>query len=160
MSTTFLLFWGLLLASCVAARIWGGDAERRVATMYLVAAVATVVIRPALPFRYGGVEAGVFFVDAMLLAGLASVVASSREWWVACALALHCVSVLGHVGRWLNPNLLRLGYQLMAEWTAWPTLLLLTCATLARAVRRRPRRRATSAGYSVEDRPARRSRTD
>jgi len=143
-----IAFWCLLLGSVAAAYACGGRPERRAATMYLVAAVATVAVRPALSVRYAGVEAATFVIDVLLLLGLARVTSRSNRWWLICATALQGLTVLAHVGKLLNPNLLRLGYQMMATWAALPQLMLLALGVLIQAMRARRRAAAISPGYS------------
>ncbi|MES3100509.1 hypothetical protein [Sphingomonas faeni] len=140
MSIYFLLFWSSLLAASLAAFRWGGPPEKAVACMYLLAAAATLVVEPALGVRYRQVELGVFLIDACLLAGLVFVSIRADRWWPLCATALQILAVLSHVGKAVNPGLWRYGYQLMAVWTAWPTVGLLAFGVLRN--RRRERMRA------------------
>ena len=125
MSIYFLLFWSSLILVSLAAYRWGGTPEKAVAAMYLLAAVATVVVHPATTVRYRNVEMGVFLIDACLLAGLCVVSVRADRWWPLCATALQLLTVLSHVGKAVNPGLWRYGYQLMAVWAAWPTVGLL-----------------------------------
>ncbi len=125
MSLFLILFWLALLACAAAAVRWGGSSERAVATMYVTAGVVTILARPTFEARYQGVELSILAVDLMLFLGLAAVAARVGLWWTICAAALQCLTVLGHVGKMLNPHLLRLGYQLMATWAAWPAVALL-----------------------------------
>jgi hypothetical protein len=125
MSPFLALFWLSLVSLCAAASRWGGRWEKVVAAMYLAAAVATVVARPAFESRYESVEMLVFAVDLLLFVGLAFVAVRCGLWWTICASALQCLTILAHLGKLLNPGLWRLGYQLMATWSAWPAVALL-----------------------------------
>lgn len=145
MSIAFLFFWTVLLTAAAAAWIWGAGPEKAVAALYVAAAVATILVRPAMSIRYGSVELSVFAIDVLLLIGLTIVVVRSDRWWTVCAMALQSLTVLAHVGRMFNPHLWRLGYQMMAEWAAWPTLLLLAYGTWS-AWRRRSRPTPISPG--------------
>lgn len=145
MSIAFLSFWTVLMITAAAAWIWGGRPEKAVASMYVAAAVGTILVRPAMTIRYGSVEVSVFAIDVLLLIGLTIVVVRSDRWWTVCATALQSLTVLAHVGRMFNPHLWRLGYQMMAEWAAWPTLFLLAYGIWS-AGRRRPTPTHTSSG--------------
>lgn len=139
MSPLLLVFWLILVGAGIAAARWGGGPEKAVAALYLTAAVATVIARPAFELRYGGMETYVFVVDLTLFLGLTLVAVRCGLWWTICASALQCLTVLAHVGKALNPGLLRLGYQLMATWSAYPAVLLL-CAGIWSRARRTPSR--------------------
>lgn len=140
MSIYFLVFWTSLVLVAACAWRWGGDPERKVAAMYLLAAIATLLVRPAVAIRYREVEVAVFVIDALLLLGLAVVAVRSDRWWPVCAAALQALTVLAHVGKVVNPDLWRYGYQLMAVWAAWPTVGLLAAGVWSH--RRRARRLA------------------
>ncbi len=122
MSILFMTFWFLLVATCLAAYRWGAGPERWGAALYLGAALSTIALHTALPARYSGVEVAVCSVDLILLICLALLASRSNRWWPSCALALQALTVLAHVGKMTNPHLWRLGYQLMATWTALPSL--------------------------------------
>lgn len=138
MSLLLAFFWLLLVLLGAAAARWGGPAEKVVAAMYLAAAIATAVARPAFASRYGSVEFTVFAVDLLLFVGLAFVAVRCGLWWTICASALQCLTLLAHLGKMLNPGLWRLGYQIMATWSAWPAVALLGLGIWMHAKRRRP----------------------
>jgi hypothetical protein len=125
MSIYFLLFWSSLLLVSLAALRWGGGTEKSVAALYLFAALATALVRPSIAMRYREVEVSVFLIDLALLVGLAIVAVRAERWWPVCAAALQMLTILAHIGKAVNPMLWRYGYQLMAVWTAWPTVGLL-----------------------------------
>lgn len=141
MSIYYALFWASLILVFLAAYRWGGTPERTVAGMYLLAAVATTAAHPAIAVRYRDVELLVFLIDAFLLAGLVIVSIRADRWWPLCATALQMLTVLSHVGKIVNPNLWRYGYQLMAVWASWPTVVILAVGIWRE--RQRTRRRAT-----------------
>ncbi len=143
-----IAFWVFLLVTAASAYSWGAVPEKLVATLYLLASLATVVARPALSIRYGAVEVPVFVVDFLLLIGLAFVTSRSNRWWLICVTALQGMTVLAHIGKMLNPNLLRLGYQMMATWAALPEVALLAIGVLLQAMKTRSRAENTSPGFS------------
>ncbi len=139
MSPFLAFFWLVLLLLAGASARWGGPSERLVALMYVVAAVLTAATRSAFELRYQKVELTVFATDVLLFGGLAMVAVRTGRWWVICAAALQCLAMLSHLGKLLNPTLWRLGYQLMATWSAWPAVALLGVGiwTHAKSVTRR-----------------------
>jgi hypothetical protein len=80
-------------------------------------------------------EIYVFVIDLTLFLGLTLVAVRCGLWCTICASALQCLTVLAHVVKALNPGLLRLGYQLMATWAAFPAVLLLSAGIWSRARR-------------------------
>lgn len=123
MTAYFALFWIILILVCGAAARWGGRPERTAGALYLVAAAATVLVRPALVHRYAHVETAVLTIDLALMLGLLIVTIRTDRWWPICATAFQTLTVLSHIGKVLNPSLWRYGYQLMAVWSAVPSLL-------------------------------------
>jgi hypothetical protein len=141
MSIYYLLFWASLISVTLAAYRWGAAPERAVASMYLLAAVATTVAHPAISVRYRDVELAVFLIDALLLAGLVFISIRADRWWPLCATALQILTVLSHVGKIVNPALWRYGYQLMAVWASWPTVVILAVGIWRERQRQRQRTR-------------------
>lgn len=122
MPILFLIFWFCLTAVCLAAYVWGGWPERMGAALYAGAALMTIAAHSLFHVQYAEVDGAVFAIDLLLLLGLAFVAVRSDRWWPSCALALQSLTVLAHVGKLINPHFWRLGYQLMATWTALPSL--------------------------------------
>lgn len=125
MSSYVLLFWVLLPTVLLAAFRWGGSAERAGASLYVLAALITLAVRPAWNVRYQNVEIGVLAIDVSLLIGLATIVYRTERRWPIVATALQAVSVLAHVAKALNPAFWRLAYALMSGASSYPTLAVL-----------------------------------
>lgn len=140
------LFWLSLMALSAAAARWGEWPERTTAALYVAAAALTSLVRPSFSLRYAHVELSVLAVDLSLLVGLTLVAVRCGQWWILCAAALQFLTVLSHVAKTLNPDLWRLGYQIMATWSALPALLLLGAGIAARAASRPPKSSGTSPG--------------
>lgn len=125
MSIYVISFWILLIVSAITAYRWGGRPERLVATLYLAAAVTSIFVSPAFALRYSHADIHLFVVDLLLLGGLIVVAVRSGRGWTIWAAALQIISVLAPLAEALNPELRRLGYQLMEELVSFPMVLLL-----------------------------------
>ena len=146
MNPYVLVFWLVLPMLWLAARRWGGRSEQRVATLYVVAAVATVVMRSTWNSRYHSVEFGVSLVDVLLLIALAREAANSRRWWPVWSTALQAIATLSHIGKAFNSLLMPLGYAIMTGASSYPMLLVLALGIAGTARRRRRLRSDTSPG--------------
>lgn len=141
-----LRFWLPLLIVCLYAIRRGGAPERVVGWMLLVAAGATIAVRTGFTHRYSSVQAPVVVVDVLLLVGLLSVALRADRRWPILLTALHCITLLGHLGKMLNPDLLRLGYAVMIALPTLPGLAVLAIGT--RRHRLRLRRFGTDPSWS------------
>lgn len=128
-------FWVILIATCACALVRGGWAERRVAALLPAAAVLTALVRGPWVSRYSTLELRVALVDVALLAALVVVAMRAGRVWPIALCALQAVTVLGHLGKLLDPDLWRLGYALMIMAPAYPGLLLLAGGTWRHAAR-------------------------
>ncbi|SEM93778.1 hypothetical protein SAMN05192583_1588 [Sphingomonas gellani] len=118
-------FWIALAALFAAAYRFGGRTERQVATMYLAAAIGTLVLRPALAMRWRDVEPAILLVDVLLALGMMRLGIRSGKIWILTASALQILSSLAHLARAMDPTLWWFGYQLMEEAGSYPMLVLL-----------------------------------
>ncbi|QXT34856.1 hypothetical protein KV697_13835 [Sphingomonas sanguinis] len=141
-----LRFWVPLLLTCLYAIRRGGGPERAAGWMLLAAAIATVAVRSDFKVRYALVQASVAAIDVALLVGLLLLAAKADRRWPMLLAALHAVTVLGHVGKLLNPELLRLGYAVMIALPTLPGLAVLAIGT--RRHRSRVRRYGTDPSWS------------
>ncbi|EZP49959.1 hypothetical protein [Sphingomonas sp. RIT328] len=132
-----LRFWLPLLATLLYAARRGGPPERAAGGMLLAAAVGTLVVRTDFAHRYSSVQGSVVLIDVLLLVGLVALALKADRRWPILLAALHGMTVLGHVGKALNPNLLRLGYAVMISMPALPGLAVLAVGTWRHQLRMR-----------------------
>ncbi|MEG8016042.1 hypothetical protein [Sphingomonas sp. 22R3R2A-7] len=155
-------FW--LLLCVLTALAWSGrevrsqwwealsEPEVGVATLMMVAAILTVVIRPSFVSRFSSIELAMFAIDVGLFVGLAIYAARSGRWWILAASALQLISTTAHVTRAVTPGMWRLGYQVMEEASSYPTLLLLAWGVWSRHRSAKSARRSSTFS-GVRDRP-------
>lgn len=143
-----IAFWTMLLVAAAYATVRGGVSERLAAAMLLGAAVATVLVRSNASQRYSSVEVGVLVVDGLLLAGLVVVALRSGRGWSITLAALQTVTLLGHLGKRLDPELWRLGYAIMVTAPAYPGLLALAIGTRQHHRATRTRSSAPTSAHS------------
>lgn len=122
-------FWLPLILVCIYAARKGGGPERTVAAMLMAAAVATVAVRSDFAVRYHSISGAVLVIDIILFGGLTIVATKANRQWPIILASLHGVTLLGHLGKALNPELWRLGYAVMISAPALPGLVVLALGT-------------------------------
>jgi hypothetical protein len=118
--------WQFILpALLIAAWRWGGGPEKTAATMYTTAAVASILVLPGGARPFVNVAWAMLAVDFALAAGLIWLALTADRFWPMPSAAFQALSCLGHIEKILEPTSLSLGYQLLAQASTYPTLLLL-----------------------------------
>jgi len=135
-------FWILLLVLTALAwigrdrknTVWGAMSEPEVgvATLLVVAAISTVVLRAPYATRFNGLDGAMLSIDVGLVVGLTFYGLKSGRWWTLSAAALQLVSATAHLAKATTPGMWRLGYQVMEEASSYPTLLLLAWGVWSR----------------------------
>lgn len=114
------------LTVVLAYALWrGGEPERLVAIMLVVAAVATSL----LPFHqhssFHHVEWGELAIDATLCAALVVVAAYADRFWPIYMAAIQLLTTLLHLSVAYEPHVVPLVYERLAAWMAYPVLAIL-----------------------------------
>lgn len=122
-------FWLPLLLVCIYAMRKGGGPERTVAAMLLAAALATLAVRSDFAERYHSVSSAVLIIDIILFGGLTIVATKANRQWPIILASLQGVTLLGHLGKALNPELWRLGYAVMIAAPVLPGIVVLALGT-------------------------------
>lgn len=91
-----LLFAALMAVSLGTAAVIGGREGRRVAALYLLAALATWGARYLWPL-WNQPNLQVFIIDTALLVGLYIVTINSHRYWPIWFTGLHLLTVLSHL---------------------------------------------------------------
>lgn len=124
------VFWVLFLGSVLLAFAIGSSPERVVAGTLLAAAVATVLVRSPWAVRYEHIETGVAAVDVFLCVALLLVALRANRFWPMPVASLQLLTVLGHLGKAVNPALHAGGYILLITFPSYAICALLIIGTI------------------------------
>ncbi len=139
-------FWLLLIVTALVALNLGSQSERRVATAYLIASVATFLLRTPGGSRYAALDVGVLGIDLTLMVFLLWMTAKSPRWWLVVSAALQLVTVLGHLAMLDGPSTRPFDYFMTTVSSSYPAILLLAFAVI-RTARSRMRNAPNSTVY-------------
>lgn len=121
---------------CVFAWFRGGVTEKRVATAYAVAAVATVFMAP-FTTHWHGPNWGVIAVDTIFLVVLVVIARQSTRFWPLWAAASQLAGVLGHFPAIMNPAFPKQLYVSTQPFWALPLLVSLMIGVISAHRQRR-----------------------
>lgn len=159
------LFVFLLFICCGYAMLRGGPPEKAAGILQFAAyAIGLPVHLTARKLGYVTLEMSTFGIDLALLLALAVLAHKSTRFWPLWLAAWQFATVLAHLAKLMNPEILPAGYAIQAELWAYPML----CMTVAGTVRHRLRlaagnpdpawKRAFETGAEVAGRQAIQSR--
>lgn len=127
-------FVALLIVCTTYALIAGGAPERVAASAYALAVVATHLIllnqavrSPNVEFR--SVEFGVLIVDVLLFGISTGLALRANRFWPIWVSALLGLGVLGHLARWLGPEVIPWAYAAILSIWSYPILAIITFGT-------------------------------
>lgn len=118
-----ILFLGLWLGVCGYALWRGGQPERLVAGMFLIAFLLGSFINAK--FRSDGIQWGSLGVDLTMLALLLVIALRANRYWPMGVAAMQLLQVGGHLLKLADPTMLPLLYWLSSVVWAYPMLILL-----------------------------------
>lgn len=90
------VFTLILTACCAYAMAYGGQPERQVAFMLLLAAMATALVGYGFPQPRGTIRWPVMFVDFALVAALMWVALRANRLWPMFVTALQLITAVAH----------------------------------------------------------------
>ena len=124
-------------AAAAAAYAWrrGGQPERAIAAMLIVAAVATGLIPTVPGVTFAKVVWPLLAIDILLLAGLTVVALFADRYWPLYFCAVQLVAVALHGVRAYDVTILPNLYARLGGELAYPTLLILVVGTWRHAWR-------------------------
>ena len=124
------LFWALLISSCLYAFVAGGGPERLGAAIYGISCVASFVLLSIAPLtRFQSVEVGVFIVDVLTFLAFVILALRAIRYWPLWVSALLGLGVLGHLARWLGPEVIPWAYAVIMSIWSYPILALMVLGT-------------------------------
>jgi hypothetical protein len=123
------IYWLILLLICAYA-FWRGRSDERVAaaTCLLASLVQLLVISPAAA-RYSGVEVGVLLVDLGVLAVFVAIALQSSRFWPLWVAGLQLTTILGHLLKAVQLDLLPYAYAGALRFWSYPILLIIVIGT-------------------------------
>ena len=135
--TVFRIFLALVVLYALAR---GSRDERQVAIICLVGAVATTLALPPLAERFASVEQPVLIVDLFVFAGFLAVALRSERFWPLWVAGLQLTTIMGHLLKGVDSQLLPRAYAASLNFWAYPIVLILGIGTWRGQRRTRPHR--------------------
>jgi hypothetical protein len=124
---------------CGFALIRGGAPERLVALTFLAGATASTLISIRFHFPPDGFQPAIFCVDMLMLVCIGGVMLKANRYWPIAVAALQFLSVLGHLIKLLDPNMVTVLYWIANTFWAVPQIVILGVGTIRHVHRaRRP----------------------
>lgn len=123
------VFVALLLLCCGYALWRGGGPERFAASAMLSATAVSALVRASIDQRFIEMEAGLLFVDGLLLVILIAIAFRADRGWPLLVAGLHLVTVGAHVIKIVKPDMIRVTYAVMITFWSYPVLIALAAGT-------------------------------
>lgn len=140
-----ILFNLLLFGACGYALIRGRTDARVVAAVFLAGTFATYAVRSPLGGSYSSVESGILLVDVVAFLGFTYVALISDRFWPLWVSGLQLTTMLGHLSKALQSDLLPLAYAAALRFWSYPILIILAVGVW-RSERRSERKPSVTAG--------------
>lgn len=135
---TPLIFRIALALVVLYALAKGRRDEKVVAAICVVGALASHGMVSPLNERYGDIEWGVFAVDFGVFAGFTAVALQSSRFWPLWVAGLQMTTLIGHMLKGVQSELLPLAYGAALQFWSYPIVLILFIGTWRSARRWRP----------------------
>ena len=135
----------VLFLVCAYAFIRGRTDERIVATICVLASIASVAVGTRVATSaYSQLEAGLLLVDFATLAGFTFVALRSKRFWPLWVAGLQLTTLLSHAFKAGRIDLMPTAYAAAARFWVYPIFLIIVIGTW-RGARRRAAERRTAA---------------
>jgi hypothetical protein len=125
----FIGFWVLLPIAVATALRWGARPERQIAVTMAIGALMSAIVLPSLDLRFANVEWTIFAIDAAMFLTFGFVATRSGRAWVIWAAAFQGVATIGHLSKLIVPSITQMAYSIMAQASAYPTVIALLIGT-------------------------------
>lgn len=145
----FFLFAFLWLGSCVYALWRGGQPERCVSVIFLIAVPLSFMAYVPDPWR--GVQWIILAIDSTMFVLLVAIAFRANRYWPMGVAAMQLLQVMGHFLKLTDPAMLHVVYWISAVVWAYPMLLLLALGTMRH--RNRVKRLGPEPSWSNSSRP-------
>jgi hypothetical protein len=134
-------YYVMMLAVCAYAFWQGRSDERIVAAVCVIATIASNVVVAPMGSRYSSVEAGILLVDIGAFAGFTWVALRSERFWPLWVAALQLTTVIAHMLKGVQLDLMPQAYAAAARFWVYPIFLIIVAGTWRSARRRAESRR-------------------
>ncbi len=124
-----LAYFLVLFAVCGYAFARGRSDERFAAGVCIVASIASVVVMSPLTGRYSGIEAGVFIVDLLALAGFVAIALRTDRFWPLWVAGLQLTTLVAHLLKAIQLDLMPHAYAAAARFWVYPIFLIIVIGT-------------------------------
>jgi hypothetical protein len=124
-----ILYWTLLLATCLFAFRGGRRDERIAAGVALTASVLTLIAHSITTVDYAVVEGSDMLIDIAVLASFVVIAVQSQRFWPLWAAGLQMTSTLAHLMKAVDPTLIPHAYAAAARLWSYPILLIIIVGT-------------------------------
>lgn len=123
-----VLFFALWLGVCVYALWRGGQPERCVAVIFLIAAPLSSAVYSSSLWR--GMQLGIFAVDVAMLGLLLVIALRANRYWPIGMAAMQVLQVIGQLLKLADRDMPIIIYWIGATVWAYPMLILLWLGTV------------------------------
>lgn len=120
-----ILYWSLLALTCGYALVRGGQYERLVAIVCILASFATVAVNSPLSHMYAHVEGSALLVDMAVLAAFVAIALRSERFWPLWVAGLQLTTSVAHFLKAIDPSLIPQAYGLAVRFWSYPILVIL-----------------------------------
>ena len=125
-----LILFNALLAGACGYALWRGRSdERLIATVCLVATLASITLAAPASQRYASVELGVLIVDVFTLGAFTYVALRSDRFWPLWISGLQLTTSVAHFLKAMQPELVPIAYAAAGRLWSYPILLILAVGT-------------------------------
>lgn len=137
----------ILLALVVLyALMRGSRDERHVALICLFGALVTTLALSPLADRFASLEGPVLLIDLAVLAGFLTVALRSERFWPLWVAGLQLTTIMGHMMKGVETDLLPHAYAAALNFWAYPIILILAIGTWRTHRRARDQRKLAPGG--------------
>jgi hypothetical protein len=136
-------YFVVLFAVCAYAFLVGRTDERMVASICILASLASMFVARPVASAYSGIETGILIVDVAALAGFVLVAIRSERFWPLWVAGLQLTTLVAHLLKAVELDLLPQAYAAAARLWVYPIFLLIVIGTW-RGHRRRAVRSAST----------------
>lgn len=123
------IFWLIVFLICAYAWWRGRTEERIAATTCVLAVIATRFVISPQSMRYEGVEIGLLWIDAGVLASFVAIALYSDRFWPLWAAGFQLTVSMSHGLKAIELDLLPRAYAAAAVFWSYPILLVILLGT-------------------------------